>query len=157
MKKAIVFVLNLFIMYFLSTSIASALQDAYELRFEEDEGGVVITYCMLNKPVDQFVLPESINGKPVIAIASYAFSSFESADPEYYAQEIILPDTIQVIEDYAMNEIRNVSKIHLHLCTQKKRSNIRVLLLFFTKTLGFYAYRYFIFPSSDRLCFSPND
>lgn len=113
MKKAMIFVLNLFIMYFLSTSIASALQDAYELRFEEDEGGVVITYCMLNKPVDQFVLPESINGKPVIAIASYAFSSFESADPEYYAQEIILPDTIQVIEDYAMNEIRNVSKIHL--------------------------------------------
>ena len=100
-------------MCFLSPITASALQDAYELRYEEDDRGIIVTYCRLNKAVEQFVLPESIDGKPVITIASYAFSFFESAYPEYYAQEIILPDTIQVIDDYAMNEIHHVSRIHL--------------------------------------------
>ena len=100
-------------MCFLSAITASALEDAYELRYEEEDNGIIVTYCRLNKVVEQFVLSESIDGKPVITIASYAFSSFESAYPGYYAQEIILPDTIRVIEDYAMNEIHHVSKIHL--------------------------------------------
>lgn len=113
MKKHAIIILSLFIVCFLFPITASALQDDYEIKYEEDGGGIIVTYCRLNKAVEQFILPDSMEGKPVITIASYAFSSFESADPGYYAQEIILPDTIQVIEDYAMNEIRSVSKIHL--------------------------------------------
>ena len=113
MKKSISLILSLFIVCVLSPITASALQDAYELRYEEDDSGIIVTHCRLNRDVEQFVLPESIDGKPVITIASYAFSLFESAYPGYYAQEIVLPDTIRVIEDYAMNEIHSVSKIHL--------------------------------------------
>ena len=113
MRKRILVIISLCAICLLSLITSAAEQDAYELQFEENEYGVDVTYCKLKKTVEQFVLPEEVNGKPVVAIASYAFSSFESSVPEIYAQHVILPDTIRVIEHDAMNKIYKAEKIHL--------------------------------------------
>ena len=100
-------------------------------------------------------IPASLGILFVVALApSFSTGLFSQPSLRLFQLLLMLRQCILTFLKYTV-----LLQIHkaVHLCTQKKRSIIRALLLFFTKTLGFYAYRYFIFPSSDRLCFSPND
>lgn len=83
------------------------------LEYESYQDGLILTHCSLSAPQETLTIPETIDGKPVVAIASYAFSSLESAIPEIYAKEIILPHTIELIDDYAFCNVNRLEKIVL--------------------------------------------
>ena len=70
-----------------------ALAESLHLEYESYQDGRILTYCSLSEPQETLMIPSSIDGKAVVAIGSYAFSMLESAVPEVYIRELILPDS----------------------------------------------------------------
>ena len=83
------------------------------LEYEACLDGLILTHCSLSASQETLIIPDTIDGKPVVAIGSYAFSMLESAVPEVYIRELILPDTIEIIDDYAFRNVNRLERITL--------------------------------------------
>ena len=83
------------------------------LEYEACLDGLILTHCSLSASQETLIIPDTIDGKPVVAIDSYAFSMLESAVPEVYIRELILPDTIEIIDDYAFRNVNRFERITL--------------------------------------------
>lgn len=90
-----------------------ALAESFHLEYKACQDGLILTCCSLSESKETLTIPATIDGKPVVAIDSYAFSSLESAIPEVYVKELILPDTIEIIDDYAFHDVNRLEKIIL--------------------------------------------
>ncbi len=76
-----------------------------DFNYEENRQGIRITnYAGSSKIVN---IPSEINGKPVVEIGRTAFGECRGVE------EIILPETIEVIDDYAFSKCTDLKKIRI--------------------------------------------
>lgn len=74
-----------------------------DFNYEESKQGIIITnYAGSNKIVN---IPSEIDGKPVVEIGRTAFGECRGIE------EIILPNTIEVIDDYVFSKCTDLRKI----------------------------------------------
>lgn len=111
MKRNVVFLLVVLICTLFVT--ADAYEQDIQLEYATYKDGLIITYCSVSASKEELVIPAEIEGKPVLAIGSYAFSFLESKIPEIYIERLYLPDTIELIDDYALCELSRLQEIHL--------------------------------------------
>ena len=71
---------------------------AYQLTYQENDDGTVTITGTTGTREGQLVLPETIDGKPVTAIGSYAFQNRSG-----FTGELIIPDTVTSIGNYAFD------------------------------------------------------
>ena len=58
-------------------------------------------------------VPDTYNGRPVTAVASFAFFGKEKGEKAQRITEVVLPDTITTIGEYAFRQCRALEKINL--------------------------------------------
>ncbi len=88
----------------LVTEFYADLQEADDWEYIEQNGGLFITTC--HSTDKDLVVPDTIDGKPVIGIMSFGKSA-------KYAETITIPDSVTYISneviDYAWNEIQTIN------------------------------------------------
>ena len=100
-------------------------ENGFTYRLQLNYGYVVITGCDVNK-TGVVEIPSEISGFPVTTIGRSAFQGCGKTDEEYKAEgttiyhkfsgcgitEIIIPDSVINIEDFAFSNCENLTKIH---------------------------------------------
>lgn len=87
-----------------------------ELTYDKADGGICITGYNPNQTKDQYFLavPSEIDGQPVIEIGENAFSNEDKEEDERYTfGEMLLPDTVQIIDMYAFYKCDSLEYINM--------------------------------------------
>ena len=90
---------------FSDTAIKVSAATSGKYEYENNSDGT-ITLTSINGAKGQLVIPSKIDGLTVSAIGDYSFGY------NYDITELVIPDTVKKIDEYAFSGCRNLSKIY---------------------------------------------